>query len=278
MHDEHTNQIIAQARQEVAERSAASQRGWWNGHARWVLLALVLASLIGFVFAPGELPTKLSRAMAGVCGLRPSHSYFAGSLQLPLEARLLGMYGGFALTLSALLVRRRFGAQRLGSRRTIFVLALLFTSMVLDGVHSTLAEYGFLRLYTPTNELRLFTGLFAGVALAPVLLWLLNAVALPRSPSNARPVVGSSVEIAILLITCGLFARLAMREYAALYYPITLIGVVGVVAMLAMAALLVILSVSRQAGTVQQASQLVAPGALAVLVVFGVLLGTSALR
>lgn len=278
MDDGQTNRIIAQARQQVAERSTVSQRGWWSGHARWVLPALVLAALVGFALAPGELPAKLSRAMAGVCGLRPSHSYFAGSLQLPLEARLLGMYGGFALTLSVLLARGRFGAQRLGNRRTIVVLALLFVSMVLDGVHSTLAEFGLVRLYTPTNELRLVTGLLSGVALAPLLLWLLNAVALPRSPSNARSVVGSPVELGVPLLLCGLFAWLVMQEHAALYYPITLIGVVGVVAMLAMAALLVILSVSRQAGTVRQVGQLVAPGSLAVLVVFGVLLGTSALR
>jgi uncharacterized membrane protein len=278
MDDGHTERIIAQARQEIAERNTALQRGWWNGHARLLLPALVLAALFGFALAPGELPTKLSRAMAGICGLRPSHSYFAGSLQLPLEARLLGMYGGFALTLSVLLERRRFGAQRLGNRTTIIVLALLFVSMVLDGVHSTFAELGLMRLYTPTNELRLSTGLFSGVALAPVLLWLLNGVALPRSTSNARPVVGSPMELGIPLLFCSLFAWLVIQEHRVLYYPMALIGVVGVVAMLAIAALLVILSVSQQAGTVRQADQFVAPGSLAVLVAFGVLLGTSALR
>lgn len=211
---------------------------------RWQKPALVLGVLIAFIAAPGSLPQKLSQAMYGVCGLRASHSYFAGSLQLPLESRMTGIVGGFTLTL--LLIYKRLGAHHLAHRSTIVILAILLASMVFDGINSTLAEFSLSHLYMPSNPLRLVTGLLSGVALAPLLVWLLGAFATPRTEQSRPPVIRSLRELALPLALGILFVVLVMQEYAVLYYPVALISVFGVVAVLTIVALLVILSESGE--------------------------------
>ena len=168
-------QIVARARQEVAARRSAvagRRSSAMGGSWRWLPPALLLATLVAFFSMPGPLPHKLFLAMGGVCSLRPSHSYFAGTLQLPLESRMTGISGGFLLTLAVLLLLGRLGARRLGGRASLGLLALMFATMVFDGLNSTLAELDLPHLYAPTNLLRLAIGLLSGIALAPLLVWL----------------------------------------------------------------------------------------------------------
>lgn len=278
MDEERTEQIIARARQAVADRRGMAHRPGWFAGSDWLLPALVLVVLIAFAVAPRPLPEKLSLALKGVCGLRPSHSYFAGSLQLPLEARLLGMYGGFALTLAFLIAIGRLGARRLSNRATLIVLTLLFAVMVFDGGNSTLSELALPHLYAPTNLLRLLTGVLAGIALAPLLLWLVGAVVLARTGSPDRAVIRSPWELCAPLAMNMLFALIVVQEDPAMCYPITLIGVAGVIGMLAIVALLVVQSVTGRSGRVTQVRQLIAPGSLALLLTFAVLASTAALR
>lgn len=272
------DQIIARARQEVASRRKAEAVQRWAGPWRWLLLALVLLILLAFIAAPLPLPRKLLLAMGGVCGLRPAHSYFAGGVQLPLESRMTGIYGGFLLTLLALLALGRLGARRLGSKGVIGILALLFSSMAVDGINSTLAEVGLPHGYETTNLTRLLTGLLSGIAIASVLVWLLGVVATPRESVAARAVLRSPWGLLLLLAINALFALLVLREQAVFYYPIALISVLGVVGVLAIVALLLVLAIGGWAGRVTQLRQIVAPGALAVLIAFAVLAATAAVR
>ena len=272
------DQIIARARRDVAARRLAAVERRWGGPWRWLLPALVLAALVAFLAAPAPLPRKLLLAMGGVCGLRPAHSYFAGGVQLPLEARMTGIYGGFLLTFVVLLAFRRMGDRRMGDRFVIGILALFFASMALDGLNSTFADLGLAHLYESTNITRLVTGLLSGIAIAPFLLWLLNVVATPREPGVTHAVVGSPWElVAPLAINAG-FAALVLDGRGVFYYPIALISVVGIVSVLAITALLVILTISGLAGRITHIRQVVAPGALALLVAFAVLAATATIR
>jgi uncharacterized membrane protein len=160
----HEEQIIAQARQQVTARRTTRQQpgGPWH----WLLPLLVLVVVMGFALAPGTLPDKLLWLMGGICGLRPAHSYFAGDLQLPIEARMVGIYGGTMLTLLLALAARRVGARRPGSPLVLALLALFFGSMVFDGVNSTLITLGLPHLYETTNLHRIITGLLSGIAIA----------------------------------------------------------------------------------------------------------------
>jgi uncharacterized membrane protein len=272
------DQIIARAQRDVAARRRAAVERRWGGPWRWMLLAIVLAVLVAFLAAPVPLPRKLLLAMGGVCGLRPAHSYFVGGVQLPLEARMTGIYGGFLLTFIVLLAFRRLGARRLGGRFAIGILALFFASMALDGLNSTFTDLGLAHFYESTNLTRLLTGLLSGIAIAPFLLWLLSVVATPREPGVTHAVVRSPWELAAPLAINAIFAALILDGRAAFYYPISLISVVGIVGVLAITALLVILVISGLAGRVTQVRQVVAPGALALLVAFMILAATATAR
>ena len=273
-----TDQIIARARQEIAARQAGEAEQTWSGASRWLWPSLALAAVLAFLAAPLPLPHKLLLAMGGVCGLRPAHSYFAGGVQLPMESRMIGIYGGFTLTMGVLLLLRRLGGRRLGSRPVIGLLALAFASMAFDGANSTLTDLGLPHLYASTNVTRLLTGLLSGIAIAPFLVWLLGVVAMQREDSAQRPIVRSPWELLLPLAVNAGFAALVMSERAAFYYPIALISVGGVVIVLAITALLAVLAISGTAGRMANLRQVAAPGGLALLIAFAVLAATAAAR
>ena len=273
-----TEQILARARQEIAARHTHEAQQGRDSPIRWIWPALVVAAVVAFLATPGGLPRKLLLAMGGVCGLRPAHSYFAGDIQLPMESRMIGIYGGVSLTLLGLLALRRLGSRRLGSRLLISTLALFFASMALDGINSTMADLGLPHLYVSTNVTRLLTGLLSGIAIAPFLLWLVSVTAMSREDMLPRPVFRSAWELLLPLMLNASFAALVISEQAAFYYPIALLSVGGVVLVLAIVSMLVILSLSGVQGRVMRAQQLVMPGAQALLVSFAVLGVAAALR
>jgi uncharacterized membrane protein len=276
--DPTTDQILMRARREIAMRRTEQAERIWSRTSRWIWPTFTFAVLVAFFAAPGPVPRKLLQAMGGVCGLRPAHSYFAGGVQLPMESRMIGIYGGFSLTLIVLLISRRLGTQRLGNRLLIGILALFFASMVFDGVNSTLTDLGLPHLYQSTNVTRLVTGLLSGIAIAPFLVWLLGVVAMPRNDVAPGTVVRSLWDLVLPLALNGGFAMVVMSQRAEFYYPIALLSVGGVVMVLAIAALLVVLTISGTAGKITNARLAIAPGALAFLIAFAVLAVTAAAR
>jgi uncharacterized membrane protein len=270
-------QIIARAEQEIAARRKQEVERDWGGSWPWLLSVLVIAVVLVFVVAPAPLPAKLLLAMGGVCALRPDHSYFTGGIQLPLEARMTGIYGGFLLTLVILFLMRRVGNRRLGSWPVIPVLVLFFASMVGDGINSTLAELRLPHLYTPTNLLRLITGLLSGIAITPFLVWLVGTLAVPPA-GHAQAVVHSPWDLAAPLVVNAGYAALVLDGRAAFYYPIALVSVIGIVLVMAIGVLLVVLAISGLEGRVSRLHHLVAPAALSLLLACAILAGTAAIR
>ena len=191
---------------------------------------------------------------------------------------MVGIYGGFSLTLLVLLALRRLGSRRLGGKLISGILALFFASMAFDGINSTMSDLGLPHLYTSTNLTRLLTGLLSGTSLAPFLLWLVSTVAVPRDKLLPRAVIGSAWELLLPLAINAVFAAAVISEQAAVYYPIALLSVSGVVFALAIVSMLVILGVSGLQGRVMRPRQVVAPGSLALLVAFAVLAAAAALR
>ena len=227
---------------------------------------------------PQPLPRKLLLLMGGVCSLRPGHSYFAGATQLPLEARMTGIYGGFMLTVILFVVGRRVGARRIGSRSVLALLPIMFLSMVLDGVNSTLAEIGLPHLYTPTNLLRLITGLLSGIPLAVVLVWLWGHFATTRTASASERVLLSLWELlAVLGVHTG-FVMVVVSEAPWIYYPVALLSAGGVVVLITGVALLALFPVFGLQGRTLQRRQLLAPAATALLLALVVVAGTAGLR
>jgi uncharacterized membrane protein len=272
----HEEQIIAQAHKQVAARRTIRQHpgGPWH----WLLPLLVLAVIVGFALAPGTLPDKLLWLMGGICGLRPAHSYFTGDVQLPIEARMLGIYGGASLTLLLAFAARRVGASRPGSPLVLALLALFFGSMVFDGVNSTLITLGLPHLYETTNLHRISTGLLSGIAIGAVLAWLVGTTALPPNDSAPSRLIRSPWELLAPLALCGLFAALVISEAAWVYAPVALLSVGGVIAVLTLVALVALLQMRGQSGQITNMQQLSVPGSLAFLLAMAFLVGSALVR
>jgi hypothetical protein len=184
---------------------------------------------------------------------------------------MVGIYGGFMVTLITLVAMGRLGAQRLANRPTLLLLISFFASMTIDGVNSTLADLGLPHPYTSTNITRLTTGLLAGLAIAPLIVWLLGVVTAPSEVDTRRPVLRAPWEVLLPLVANAGFAAMVMREQAIFYYPIALVSVGGVVLALTLVTLVVVVGMSEIHGRITNARQLVTPGALSLLVAFAVL-------
>jgi uncharacterized membrane protein len=273
-----TEQILARARREIEDRRMSEIEQYWGGIKRWLLPILALSTMVVLFAVPSPLPQKLLWAMGGVCSLRPSHSYFSGDVPLPLESRMMGIYGGFMLSFLVLLSMRRAQARRLATPPTTVLLVLMFASMGLDGINSTLMEMQLPHVYTTTNAIRLATGLLSGIALAPALLWVVNLVVLPQEPRANRAIIRSLWDVAGLVFINALFALLVMSEQGILYYPIAFLGVGGIVTMLASVSLVAIITISGFDGRVPRVRHLLAPASLALFIACIMLAGIAALR
>lgn len=233
--------------------------------------------LLVFLLYPAPLSQKLLAAMGGVCGLRPAHSYFAGSVQLPLEARMTGIYGGVSITLGWLFLRRRLGATRVGSRTTLALLAVLFLTMVADGLNSTVTDLGLPNPYMSTNITRIVTGLLSGISMAVILAWVIAIIA--RAPVHPPlALLDRPPDLLAPLGLCALFGLLVVSQQSWSYYPVAVLSVGGLVVALAGALALPVIAIGGLGERIATPRQLVTPGALALLLAFAFLAVLAAFR
>lgn len=200
----------------------------------WAFAATVAVAILGFVLAPWPAAVKFQAALHGLCAQRPSHSFTFGGLALPFDARMTGIYGGALVTAAYLATRGRWRSVGLPSRSILIVLGALIAIMGLDGVNSTLQDFGLPFAYEPDNRLRLATGLGAGVVLVTALLYVVSGTLW------ANPARGSALRLndllPLALLQTGVFA-LVLSGAAWLYVPLAtmlLASAVGVVLLLAL--------------------------------------------
>src|SRR5690348_4672956 len=96
---------------------------------------LPIALILLFLLMPGNEDGRLAAILRGMCAQRPSHSLGPPQHVMVLEARMFGIFAGFALTVAVMWLRG-------GSRRTALprgwqlVLLLMFVAvMAIDGVN-----------------------------------------------------------------------------------------------------------------------------------------------
>lgn len=207
-------------------------------YAFWGLLA---ASVLTLVAAPWPLAEKLYAVVHGLCAQRPSHSFALGGVNLPFDARMAGIYGGALTTLVFLAARGRWRAIRPPSWPVLAALGGFVVLMGLDGLNSTLQDFGYPYAYEPDNRLRLATGLLMGVALGVMLCYLASATLWTHVAD--MPTVGGWWELALLLgCQVGLYL-LIVSGWGWLYLPIALAlvgGAVVTVLLLSLASLILI--------------------------------------
>lgn len=233
-----------------------------------VLAGIIWLSLIGLLLLwPGDLLSKITWLDSGVCPQRASHSYFFDGRQMPLEARMVGIFGGYFVTLVGLWLVGRGRALQLPRRSLSIILGGLIAIMAFDGFNSTFWDLGWPTLYHPQNWLRVVTGAASGVGMAGLILPVFSLTIWRRgylTPSFRR-----GREIVYALIAAGLLALGTILGWGPLFWPLSLLAVGGVVAMLVMFNFIILTIILRRENRLESARSLFTPLTLVLLVSLG---------
>jgi uncharacterized membrane protein len=240
------------------------------------LLAGLGLALVGFLLLPGSLASKLQTLVAGVCAQRPEHSYFMGGVQLPLEARMGGIFAGFLVGVLYLLWANRERAGLLPPAPLQALLLGFVALMALDGINALFYDTGWPHLYPPQNAVRLATGLLCGLALALLAVPVLSG-ALWRD-WDFEPSLASVGELGWALCLLALVQLATMSGTPPLLYPVGLLMIVGVVVAFAVGNTYAVVLITRQERQVSTWSQAANPLLAGVLITFVELAALSAFR
>lgn len=211
-----------------------------------LLAAFLIIGMGAFILAPWSLEEKIWAIAYGICPQRASHSFFLGGAQLPLEARMTGIFGGFLITIGYLFLLGRARASRLPQARILIALVGFIALVGLDGGNASLYDFGLPYVYPPQNWLRLATGLLSGVAMA-VVTWAVFSFTFWREPS-ARAVIKDWREVIGLLAVPALAFVAILGRLDFLFYLIALTSVLGVLALLTLLNTVFLLAASGKQG------------------------------
>ena len=186
----------------------------------------------------------LRALLYGVSAQRPSHSLFLGGQQLPLEARMGGIFLGFlcALVLVALLGRLRAG--KTPSAWLGFACWVLIALTGIDGLNAFFYDGSIPHFYTPNTALRLLTGLCAGLGLGLMAMPSVASVVWSRPSDEAS--IEDPTELLGGLAIAGLVGALILAGVGARAWPIAVGMLAGVVVAFGVANLYLVSLVTRR--------------------------------
>lgn len=169
-----------------------------------IALALAPAALTALVFfaAPGDLHERLMLALRGVCAQRPDHSFLFDGRPVALEARMFGIFVGFAMAVAVPWVAGRWRRSELPRGGIAAVLLLFVGALAVDGANAVAAGWFGAGLYAPRNDLRLATGLLGGIGVAAYVAPVVSFVFWRRR--DPQPLVATWMDLAALLAAAGL--------------------------------------------------------------------------
>ncbi len=168
----------------------------------------------------------LRALLYGVSAQRPSHSLWIAGEQLPLEARMGGLFLGFLVAFSLLALLGRLRASELPAAGPTAACWGLIALAGIDGANAFFFDGGLPRLYEPTLVVRLLTGLGAGYAVGLVSLPVVAGVVW-QAPS-AEPAVLDFVELGAGLAGAGALGALLLAGPPPLLWPAALVMVASV--------------------------------------------------
>ncbi len=130
---------------------------------------LPIAAIAVFLLMPGNENERMMSILRGICAQRPAHTLGFPSHVMALEARMYGIFAGFALTVAVGWLSGWSHRTKLPRGLKLVVLLTFILVMALDGVNALFWDYRQRPLYAPRNDLRLITGLLCGFALAALI-------------------------------------------------------------------------------------------------------------
>lgn len=238
----------------------------------WGAIALTVA-LLAFVFTPLPLLDKFYMIGFGICPQRPGHSYFMGesmlpgeanlraaipalsvivpaeATKLPVEARMYGMFAGFLLTLVFSYLIGRGRAAVMPGPVIMFTYVTFIALMGVDGVNATIFDLHNAGLpipyaYAPRLDVRFLTGWLCGIAMAGIILPVVNyclwqdaqPFALFQRWRELLPLLFLGVGILVVLTTgSGLF-----------FYPLAVLAPLGILATMGTLNIVLVLTLGRR--------------------------------
>jgi uncharacterized membrane protein len=184
----------------------------------------------------------------GVSAQRPSHSMFLGGEQLPLEARMGGIFLGFLCSVALIWVLGRLRASQPPAGLIGLACWILIVLTGLDGLNAFLFDGNLPHLYAPSTALRLLTGLGAGLGVGLMAVPVVAGAVWSRSLPVAS--IEEPLELLGGLVLAGLVGGLALASVGVLLWPIALAMLAGVLVAFGVANLYVIVLLT---GRVHQA-------------------------
>jgi len=181
----------------------------------------------------------------GVSAQRPSHSVFIGGEQLPLEARMGGIFLGFLCAVALVLVFGRLRASQPPHGALGLACWALVALTGLDGLNAFLFDGNLPHLYTPNTALRLLTGLGAGLGLGLMAVPVVAGVVWTRPSDEAS--IADPLELLGALVLVGLVGSLVLVGVGVLLWPIALAMLAGVIVAFGVANLYIILLATGRA-------------------------------
>ncbi len=206
-----------------------------SGTRRWILISLLpgllLASLLWHLSPPGLLGKADAVAFA-FCHRMETHSFRLEDRPLPFCARCTGTFLGALAGVLSLLLFGRGRAARWPTRGPGIVLGSLVLLWAADGANSFLSLFPRIRqLYSPSNALRLLSGLGFGMALAAFYLPTL-AQSFWREPGEA-PSLGSWADLIAYLTALPVLGLLVLSGNPLLLYPLAVASALSALLLLA---------------------------------------------
>lgn len=244
------------------------RRGWVahevNGRAVafgavWAILALV------FVALPWSIETKALAALHGLCAQQPSHSLYFGDQRLPFDARMTGIYGGFAVAAGVLLVRGRWRAAGIPRLGITLTLVAGIAMLAIDGINSTLVDAGLPYAYAPRNTLRLVTGLFTGSALAVFVFLLIGQVGFAKGGRRPGAPLAGWRDLGIVIGVQSAAALMVLSRWPPLRVPITMVLMGSAILALSGLMLAFVLLLGRRECCARSNAELAGPATLALV-------------
>lgn len=215
----------------------------------FTLIALLIAVNVVVLFAlwPAPWLQKAFLIASPFCPQRPAHSVFIDGRQMPIEARMFGMFGGALLALLYFAARGQLRSAMMPRGWRLVLCIALFGVMAFDGTQALLYDTGLLRLYQPNLYLRLSTGLASGVGIAMVLVPLTNQT-LWRQPFSDRPLFTGWKDVAVMAVVQANLFVLTLSNWAPALIPLSVFNSIAIIAIMTALTTLVISLLTRRAG------------------------------
>ena len=168
----------------------------------------------------------LRELLYGVSAQRPSHSVFMGGEQLPLEARMGGIFLGFLCAIVLLAVLGRLKASQTPGGLLGAACWLLIALTCLDGLNAFFFDGGLPHLYAPNTAVRLFTGLGAGLGLGLLAIPVVASVIWRTQSDEAA--IEDPLELLVGIFVAALVGAIVLAGVGTLLWPIAVLMLVSV--------------------------------------------------